>query len=63
MKNFNFTKAYEDLERIASEFEYGDLSLEEGLKKFEKGLALAAECKKFLQEVENKIVEIKKKYK
>lgn len=61
--NFNFTKSYQELEKIAEEFESGRLSLEEGLSRFEKGLALAAECKKYLQEVENKIIEIKKKYK
>jgi len=62
-KGFNFAKSYKDLEDIAEEFESGDLSLEEGLKKFEKGLTLSQECKEYIEKIENKIVEIKKKHK
>ncbi|HEY4519020.1 MAG TPA: exodeoxyribonuclease VII small subunit [Candidatus Paceibacterota bacterium] len=61
-KKFNFAKAYKELEEITSQFERGNLSLEDGLKKFEEGLALAAECKEYLKQVENKIIEIKKKF-
>ena len=62
MKKFDFAKSYKELEEIAAQFERGDLSLEEGLKKFEQGLELAAECKKYLKQVENKIIEMKKKF-
>ena len=62
-KKFNFAKSYEELEKITDEFESGRLSLEEGLKKFEDGLKIAGECKKYLENIENKITEIKKKYK
>ena len=61
-KKFNFAKAYKELEEITSQFERGNLSLEDVLKKFEEGLALAAECKEYLKQVENKIIEIKKKF-
>lgn len=61
-KKFDFAKAYKELEEITARFERGDLSLEEGLKRFEQGLTLAAECRKYLKEVENKIIEIKKKH-
>lgn len=61
-KTIDFAKAYQRLEDITREFESGDLSMEEGLKKFEEGLALAAECKQYLKQVENKIVDIKKKF-
>lgn len=61
-KTIDFAKAYQRLEDITREFEAGDLSMEEGLKKFEEGLALASECKQYLREVENKIVDIKKKF-
>lgn len=61
-KAIDFAKAYQRLEDITREFESGDLSMEEGLKKFEEGLALAAECKQYLKQVENKIVDIKKKF-
>ena len=62
-KNFNFAKSYKELEKITEEFESGDLSLEDGLKKFEKGLELASSCKEYLGKIENKIIEIKKRYK
>jgi len=61
-KDFDFAKSYKELEKIADEFESGELSLEDGLKKFEKGLEIAEECKKYIQGVENKIIEIKKKH-
>lgn len=62
MKKLDFAKSYKQLEEITEQFESGKLSLEDGLKKFEEGLALAAECKEYLKQVENKIIEIKKKF-
>jgi len=59
-KGFDFAKSYQKLEEITEQFESGKFSLEDGLKKFEEGLALAAECKEYLKQVENKIIEIKK---
>ncbi len=61
-KKFDFAKSYEKLEKITDEFESGKLSLEQGLEKFEEGLALAAQCREYLEQVENKIIEIKKKF-
>ena len=61
-KKFDFAKAYKELEEMTAQFERGNLSLEDGLKKFEEGLELAAECKEYLKQVENKIIEIKKKF-
>lgn len=61
-KQFDFAKAYQRLEELTKQFESGDLSLEEGLSRFEEGLGLAAECRQHLAQVENKIVEIKKKF-
>ena len=62
VKKFDFAKSYQKLEEITEQFESGKFSLEDGLKKFEEGLALAAECKEYLKQVENKIIEIKKKF-
>lgn len=62
-KKFDFAQSYKKLEEITEQFESGKLSLEEGLEKFEEGLALAAECKEYLKQVENKIIEIKNKFK
>lgn len=57
-----FAKSFEELEKIAEWFEREDVDVEEGLKKFEEGLALAKLCKDRLAEIENKVVEIKKKF-
>ena len=61
-KGFDFAKSYQKIEEITEQFESGKFSLEDGLKKFEEGLALVAECKEYLKQVENKIIEIKKKF-
>ena len=57
-----FGEAYKELEGIIAWFENEDVDLEEGLKKFERGLALAKQCKDRLKEVENKVVHIKAKF-
>lgn len=59
---FNFSEAFAELEKITEWFERGDVELEEGLKKFERGLELASKLKIRLKEVENKVVEIKEKF-
>lgn len=61
-KDFNFGKAYEELEAIVSDFESRELDLEKDLPKFEAGLQLAKQLQKALGEVENKVVEIEKKF-
>ena len=59
-KKIDFAKAFSELEEITEWFETEDqLDLDEGLKRFERGLSLAAELKKKLSEVENKVQEIK----
>jgi len=58
----DFSKSFEELEQITEWFEKGEANLDEGLKKFERGLELAKICKNKLSEVENKITELKKKF-
>ena len=58
----SFQQAFTDLERIVVEFEKGDMDLDESLKKFEQGLELADFCKKRLADIENRVIEIKKKF-
>jgi len=58
-----FANAFKSLEQIVKEFEQGGLDLEQGLAKFQKALKLAHVCKKRLDEVENKVVKIKKQFK
>jgi len=59
---FNFEKSFSELESITEEFEKGEIDLETGLKKFERGLELAGMLKKRLDEIENKVIEIKGRY-
>ncbi|MEX0649996.1 MAG: exodeoxyribonuclease VII small subunit [Candidatus Andersenbacteria bacterium] len=59
---FDFTKGYKELETIVTDFESRELDLEKDLPKFERGLELAAQLQKRLKEIDNKVVEIEKKF-
>lgn len=54
----NFTKAYEELEKIVAAFEAGEMDLERDLPKFERGLQLAKACRDRLKEIENHIKKV-----
>ncbi|MDD4688678.1 MAG: exodeoxyribonuclease VII small subunit [Eubacteriales bacterium] len=51
----NFEKSMEELEKVVAELEKGDLSLDEMLSRFEKGVALSKECSAFLEEAEKRV--------
>lgn len=61
-KEVNFKEAYEELESIVAWFEREDIDLEEGLQKFERGLALAKQCQERLQGVAARVEEISAKF-
>ena len=52
---FNFEEALEELERLVSSMEEGELSLEDSMTAFEKGIKLTRECQKALQKAEQKV--------
>lgn len=56
MAKKNFELSMEQLERIVSDLESGDLSLEDSIKKFEEGIKLSKICSKMLDETEKKIL-------
>ncbi|MFA6009435.1 MAG: exodeoxyribonuclease VII small subunit [Desulfobacteraceae bacterium] len=56
MAKKNFELSMEQLERIVSDLESGDLSLEDSIKKFEEGIKLSKMCSKMLDETEKKIL-------
>lgn len=60
-KPLNFEKALAELEQLVDEMEQGELSLEETLKRFEKGIALTTECQQALQNAELKVTELVEK--
>ena len=51
----NFENNMEQLEKVVSELENTDLSLDESVKKFEKGIELSKKCNEILQKAEKKI--------
>ncbi len=61
-KQTAFAEQFAELEEITRWFERGEVDLDEGLKKYERGLALAALCRDRLQEIENTVVTLKKQY-
>ncbi|MGZ8240563.1 MAG: exodeoxyribonuclease VII small subunit [Methylobacter sp.] len=50
-----FEDALKELEQLVSQLEQGDISLEESLKSFERGVTLTRICQKALQEAEQKV--------
>ena len=52
---FDFEKALQELENLVEKMEEGDMSLEESLKQFERGVALTRSCQKALADAEQKV--------
>jgi len=50
-----FEDSLAELEQLVSQLEQGDISLEESLKSFERGVILTRICQKALQEAEQKV--------
>jgi len=51
----DFEKALAELEQLVETMEKGDLTLEESLKQFERGVSLTRACQKALAEAEQKV--------
>ena len=54
-RELKFEEAIADLEQVVEQLESGDLSLEDSLAAFEKGVALVRYCNQKLSEVEKKV--------
>ena len=50
-----FEKSLAELEQIVERMEQGELSLDESLKQFERGIALTRSCQTALQQAEQKV--------
>lgn len=59
---FDFGKAYKELEKIVEEFESREIDLEKDLPNFERGMELATQLQKHLKVMENKVVDVEKKF-
>jgi exodeoxyribonuclease VII small subunit len=55
MTDLKFEDALARLEQIVHTLEAGNLPLEESLKAFEEGVALARHCARYLEEAERRI--------
>lgn len=51
----DFEHSLKDLEAVVERMEAGELSLEESLKDFERGVALTRNCQKALADAEQKV--------
>ena len=54
-KKGSFEETIKELEKIATELENGDLSLEDSVSKFEEGMKIAKQCNNILENAEKKI--------
>ena len=54
-KEFDFEKSLQELEELVEKMEEGELSLEDSLKHFERGITLTRACQKALSEAEQKV--------
>lgn len=61
-KKESFAADFQKLEALVERMESGELDIDESLKSFESGLALAQELKKRLKGVDAKIQKLKKTY-
>ncbi len=50
-----FEKSIKELEEVVNKLESGDASLSESLELFEKGIRLAKDCNKMLDDAEKKV--------
>ena len=55
-KDFDFEKSIKELEKIANALENEQISLDESIALFEKGVKLSKDCSEYLEATKQKIV-------
>lgn len=55
MEKLSFEESIKELEKIVSELEVPNLTLDESVKKFEKGMELSKHCNELLEKAEKSI--------
>lgn len=55
MENLSFEEAIQELEKTVNELEAPTLTLDESVKKFEKGMELSKHCNELLEKAEKSI--------
>lgn len=51
----SFEENLEELEKIVTDLEKGELNLDASVKRFEEGISISKECNEMLEEAEKKI--------
>lgn len=54
-QSIDFEASLQELEALVEKMEHGDLSLEQSLKDFERGIALTRACQQALRDAEQKV--------
>ncbi len=60
-ERLNFEEAIQGLEKIVDDLESGELSLEDSIKAFEKGIELSRLCRKKLEKAEDRVKKLLEK--
>lgn len=55
-KNTDFEESLKELEEIVSKLEGGDITLDESMALFERGMKLSGDCRKTLETAKQKII-------
>lgn len=58
MSEGNFEKKIKKLEEIVEKLESGELDIEETLNLFQEGMKLGKECRKMLDDIEDKVSKV-----
>ncbi len=56
--SIDFEKSLAELEKLVTDLERGELSLEQSLAQFERGVKLARQCQGALQEAEQRVLKL-----
>lgn len=54
-ENLSYEESMNELEKVVKELESNELTLDESIKRFEKGMELSKHCSKLLEGAEKKI--------
>lgn len=57
-KDFDFEKSLKELENTVNLLEKGDMTLDESIKAYEKGIKLSKECSLYLEDAKQKIISL-----
>jgi exodeoxyribonuclease VII small subunit len=60
-QTIDFEKSLSELEQLVEKMEQGELTLEQALKQFERGIELARTCQTALQQAEQKVEQLLEK--